>query len=196
MTAPYRKRCKRYDVEGDAHHLTFSCYLCLPLLSKERSCNWVLQALQLGREKGQFHLWAYVIMPEHVHLVLWPKGAIISQILTTLKQSVSKRALLWIEENAPQFLPRLEDVQPNGKRSYRFWQRGGGYDRNLRSVADIYEKIEYIHANPVRRGLVPTPDAWKWSSCMAWQTGRDEPMAIDRGSLPPLAPDDERPRLT
>jgi len=197
MTTHNHKSCKRYDIDGDAHHLTFSCYRGIPLLSKERSCRWLLQALQLGREKEQFHLWAYVIMPEHVHLLLWPKkDATISEILTTLKQSVSKRAVLWIKQNAPQFLPRLEDTQPNGKRSYRFWQRGGGYDRNLRSVADIHEKIEYIHANPVRRGLVATPDAWQWSSCLAWQTGRDEPITIDRSSLPPLMPGDKRPHST
>jgi putative transposase len=187
--AVYRKLCKRYDIDGDAHHLTFSCYHRLPLLSKDRSCHWVLQALQLGRERGQFHLWAFVIMPEHVHLVLHPQnGAKISQILTTLKQSVSKRALLWLGQNAPQFLSQLADVQPNGQRSHRFWQRGGGYDRNLRSVTNIYEKIEYIHANPVRRGLVDGPQAWPWSSFRAWETGGDEPIVIDRDSLPPLMP--------
>jgi len=86
--------------------------------------------------------------------------------------------------SASDFLTRLEDVQPNGKRAHRFWQRGGGYDRNLRTVADIYEKIDYIHANPVRRRLVAEPEAWPWSSCRAWQTGEDEPMPIDRDSLP------------
>jgi putative transposase len=197
MEVRYRKRCKRYDIEGDAHHLTCSCYHCLPLLSKDRSCRWVLQALQLGREKGQFHLWAFAIMPEHVHIILWPRGGSrISEILTTFKQSVSKRALLWLEQNAPQFLSRLEDAQPNGKRSYRFWQRGGGYDRNLRSISDIYEKIEYIHANPVRRGLVQTPQAWPWSSCLAWETGNDDPISLDRESLPPLMPGHEPRWLT
>jgi putative transposase len=101
MGVLYRKRCRRYDNEGDAHCLTFSCFQRLPLLTKPRSCQWVLDALALGRERGQFDLWAYVIMPEHVHLVLWPHPSVrISQILTTLKQSVSKRALLWLEKNA------------------------------------------------------------------------------------------------
>jgi len=183
----HRKRCKRFDVAGDAHHLTFSCLQRLPLLSRDRSCWWVLQALQLGREKGQYDLWAYVIMPQHVHLVLWPhSGVQIQEILTTFKQSVSKRALVWLRANAPGFLRRLEDLQPNGKRSHRFWQRGGGYDRNLRTVADIHEKIQYIHANPLRRGLVQTAEAWRWSSCHAWLSGEDDPIVIDRESLPPL----------
>ncbi len=193
MDTSHRKRCKRFDIVGDAHCLTFSCFGRLRLFSRERSCRWMLQALQLGREQGKYHLWAYVIMPEHVHVVLWPcPGVKISQILSTLKQSVSKRAMLWLRENSPEFLAQLEDIQPNGKRSHRFWLRGGGYDRNLRSVADIHEKIEYVHANPVRRDLVATTESWPWSSCRAWQTGEDVPIAIDRESLPRLEPDDSR----
>jgi putative transposase len=56
----------------------------------------------------------------------------------------------------------------------------------LRSVADIHQKIAYVHANPVRRGLVECPEDWPWSSGRAWQTGEDHPIAIDRGSLPTL----------
>jgi putative transposase len=187
VNTDHRKRCKRYDEAGDAHHLTFSCFQRLPLFSRDRTCGWMLQALELGREKEKYDLWAYVIMPEHVHVVLWPHAGVrIEQILTTLKQSVSKRALLWLRANAPGFLRRLEDIQPNGKRTHRFWLRGGGYDRNLRSVADIHEKIDYIHANPVRRGLAGTPEAWRWSSSRAWLSGKDEPIAVDRESLPRL----------
>jgi putative transposase len=193
MDEPHRKRCKRYDVPGDAHFLTFSCFRRLPLFTRDRSRQWMLDAIALGRKKGEYDLWAYVIMPEHVHLVILPHvGVKISTILTTLKQSVSKRALLWLRQNAPQYLPRLEDRQPNGMRAYRFWQRGGGYDRNLRTVADIYQKIEYVHNNPVRRKLVEMAEEWLWSSCRAWQTGTDIPIAIDRDSLPPLLPPDQR----
>jgi putative transposase len=151
----------------------------------------MLLALELGRTQGKYDLWAYTIMPEHVHVVLLPHaGARIAEILTTLKQSVSKRALLWLRENAPHFLKRLEDVQPNGRRAFRFWQRGGGYDRNLRTVEDVYEKIEYIHNNPVRRGLVTAAADWTYSSACAWETGEDRPIAIDRASLPLLTPQD------
>ena len=149
----------------------------------------MLDALQLTRQRGQCDLWAYVIMPEHMHVVLLPHPGIkISAILTTSKQSVSKRAILWLRENRPDFLPKLEDIQPDGRRHVRFWQRGGGYDRNLRSVADVYEKIEYVHNNPVRRGLAKHAVSWPWSSCRAWETGLDEPIGIDRHSLPMLTP--------
>jgi len=151
----------------------------------------MIDALQLGRRQRKFDLWAYVLMPEHVHLVLLPKeGVEISQILTTVKQSVSKRAILWLRENAPDFLSRLADVRSNGKLSHRFWQRGGGYDRNLRSVNDIFEKIDYVHQNPERRGLVASAETWPWSSYHAWETGEDTPIPIDRESLQVLMPDE------
>ena len=183
----HRKTCRRYDVAGQAHCLTFSCFKQQPFLSKPRACRWCLQALQLGRDKGMYDLWAYVIMPEHMHVVLLPRDDVsISQVLTTIKQSSSKRALNWVKRNTPAFLDRMADIQPNGARHHRFWLRGGGYDRNLRTVEDVHEKIRYIHANPVRRGLVARPEDWPWSSCAAWDTGEDELVGLDRNSLPPL----------
>ncbi len=185
MNSALRKRCKRYDIPFDAHCLTFSCFRRLPLFSRERSCRWMLDALEIGRRQKLYDLWAYVLMPEHVHLVVWPhRDMRVSRILNTVKQSVSKRALLWLKANDPRFLPRLEDIQPNGRRFFRFWQRGGGYDRNLRTIADVHEKIRYVHENPVRRGLVEKPSLWSWSSCRAWETGQDDPIAIDRETLP------------
>jgi len=52
----------------------------------------------------------------------------------------------------------------SGLPSYRFWQRGGGYDRNLVSKQAVLNSIEYIHNNPVRKGLVKSPEDWNWSS--------------------------------
>jgi putative transposase len=100
-----------------------------------------------------------------------------------MKAPVAKRAVLWVRANAPDFLGCMEDRQPNGQSHYRFWQRGGGYDRNLRTAEDVREKIRYIHANPIRRGLVTVADDWHWSSYRAWQTGEDVPLPIDRDTL-------------
>ena len=187
MPKVHRKRCRHYDDEQSAHFLTFSCYHRIPLFSKPRSCEWLIDALRLARQQGQFDLWAFVIMPEHVHLVLQPPAGVrISQILTTLKQSVSKRAIPWLHEHAPQFLPHIHDCQPSGRSAYRFWQRGGGYDRNLRTTSDVHEKIDYVHKNPVRRGLTEIPEQWPRSSARAWHTGIDDPVPIDRHSVPRL----------
>ena len=108
-----------------------------------------------------------------------------SQILTSVKLSVGKTASKWVRQNAPEFASKMMDTQPNGSTAIRFWQRGGGYDRNMCSVDEIYEKTNYMHKNPVRRGLVGHPEQWHWSSYRAFEHNDCEPIMIDRESLPP-----------
>ncbi len=186
MMKSNRKRCVRFNDFGHAHALTFSCFQRRPFLTKERTRRWMIEAIQRSREKHGFHLWAYVIMPEHVHLLLWPTryDYSISRILTTLKQSVSKRALLFVREHVPIFLLQMKDHQPNGVVHHRFWQRGGGYDRNLTEPATIWKEIDYIHANPVRRGLCERAVDWPWSSAAEYVSPGTGLLTIDRSSLP------------
>ena len=78
----------------------------------------------------------------------------------------------------------MVDQQPNGKRSLRFWQRGGGFDRNLWSARHIWETIDYIHANPVRRGLCDSDCDWHFSSAGIYLGAADGPLTVDTASLP------------
>jgi putative transposase len=128
-----RKTCRRHNEPGHAHSLTFSCFCQRPFLSKDRARLWLVEAIDRARQIHAFDLWAYVIMPEHVHLLIWPHDAqySVSRILTSLKRPVTLKALSHVRSSAPAFLSRMEDRQPGGQRHYRFWQRGGGYDRNL-----------------------------------------------------------------
>jgi putative transposase len=181
------RRCKRYDVAGHAHYLTFSCWCGLELLNADRTREWLADGIQAARQVFPFDLWAWVFMPEHAHMLVLPhEGVAISKLLKRIKEPVPKRAVAWVRSNRPEFLPRLLDVQPSGRHTHRFWQPGGGYDRNIWTAKDVHEKIHYIHANPVRGGLVGSPEEWRWSSCRAWEEGVDEPLAIDRGSLPQI----------
>ena len=183
----HRKKCKRYNEPWQAHAFTFSCFGRKPFLSRDRCRTWFLESLDAAREHTPFDLWAYVIMPDHIHLVLLPHiNVTTSDILCSIKEPMAKRAIAWVRKNAPQFLPRMARHHTEGKVSHHFWLRGGGYDRNLRSISDVHEKISYVHANPVRRGLVSRPEDWPWSSARQWVDGGNEPIRIDRDSLPPL----------
>jgi putative transposase len=126
--APHRKTCKRYNSAGHAHVLTFSCFRRQGFLSKDGSRQWLADAMERARTMHSLHIWAYVLMPEHAHLLFWPTqaGYNISAILYSIKQSVVQKALLFVQRKAPAFLGRMEDRQPNGQVHYRFWQRGGG----------------------------------------------------------------------
>jgi len=155
-------------------------------LSKDRSQKWFIESLERARYKHPFHIWAYVIMPEHAHLIIWPTEMKydISDILNSIKQSVAKRSLIYVRREASSFLVHMEDRQPNGTVQYRFWQRGGGYDRNIFEPNSALQKIEYIHNNPVRRALCEKPDDWFWSSAADYSGLRTGPLRIDKESLP------------
>ena len=125
-------------------------------------------------------LWAYVIMPEHVHLLIWPTQHqySISAILTSLKQPVARKALDYLHAMSPGWLKNLQVVRA-GKIGHRFWQEGGGYDRNILDEHVAWTCVEYIHANPVRRGLVEHPTNWHWSSARSYAGMDDVILQID-----------------
>ena len=149
---------------------------------------WFLEYLAKAREKHVFDLWAYVLMPEHVHLLICPRQEeySISDILNDLKQPVTHMMLKYVRRHAPSFLPRMRDEQPSGKVSHRFWQRGGGYDENMLEAQVIHATIDYIHANPVRRGLVDAPEDWPWSTAGYYLDHREAFLVPDTDSLPAL----------
>ena len=184
-----RKKVRHYDLPGDAHYLTFSCYRGIPLLSKDRTRLWFVEELAKARSKHSFDLWAWVIMPEHVHLLICPRAANYKteKILASIKKPVAHRAIQFLQESAPDFLERL--TVRNRNRTYRrFWQAGPGHDANLYELAAIYNAIEYIHNNPVRRGLVARTTDWLWSSARDWAGLGHPHITVDR-TLPPLHPD-------
>ena len=181
-----RKTCRRFNLPHHAHFLTFSCFNRQPFLSRDRACGWMIDAIALACETHHMDLWAWVIMPEHVHLLIFPRERdySISRFLTTLKQSAAKRAIHFVKQQAPTFIPRMTDAQPNGKTSLRFWQRGGGYDQNLWTSDKVWEKIDYIHDNPVKRKLVERAGDWMWSSHGDFEGLREGPLKLNWEHLP------------
>ncbi len=180
------KRCKRYNDPGHCHGLTFTCFQRQPLLSRDRSRQWLVDSIARATKVHDCGVLAYVIMPEHVHLLLLPRRRAyhISRILSAIKLPVARRAVEYIRREAPWFLLRMADIQPNGEIHYRFWQRGGGYDRNLTEPKAIWAQIEYLHANPVRRGLGVRSEQWPWSSAADYAGLGAGPIPIDRECLP------------
>ncbi len=180
-----RKVRRSYDEPGHVRELTFSCYHRLPLLSKDRSRQWFVEALDLARRQLGFELWAYVIMPEHAHVLVFPlrPDCRVSRFLKTVKMSVSRKAMRYLKANAPEWLDRLKVTWPDGRVEHRFWQQGGGYDRNISKVRTAWDSVAYIHNNPVRRGLVARPEDWEWSSAR-WYAGEQDVKLVMDGCPP------------
>jgi putative transposase len=182
------KTCRRYNDAGHAHSLTFTCFHGKAFLSKSRTCQWLIDALSTARERLQFDVWAYVIMPEHCHILLFPRqpNYSISRILEAIKLPVTRRAKSYLQRAAAESVEVMRDEQPNGRVAFRFWQRGGGYDRNLFEPEAIHAEIDYIHHNPVRRGLVASAEDWFWSSARGYAGRSDSLLIPDTASVPTL----------
>jgi putative transposase len=178
-----QRRRQSFNVPGHAHELTFSCYRRFQFLRAERTCQWLAEAIQAARVQHDFDLWAFVFMPEHVHLIVRPRGEEyrISAILSGIKLPVGRRAINYLVSQQSLWLGKITRLR--GRREERlFWQSGGGYDRNITCGKTLLRMIDYLHNNPVRRGLVERACYWRWSSAAHYEGGAS-PLIID--PIPP-----------
>jgi len=181
---PHRKTKQTFNTPGEAHELTFTCYKYRKFLTKDRTRQYLIDALNQSRKKYLFDIWAYVIMPEHVHLLIYPTGEThdVSIILKSIKLSVSKKAVHYLQQHNPGGLKYLATgitAQP-----YAFWMEGGGYDRNALKKETVDVMVDYIHNNPIRRGLVSYPEDWYWSSMAEHIERGSGPLSLDLDSYP------------
>ena len=179
-----RRHRRTFNEPGHVHALTFSCYQGYQFLSAERTCRWLAGSIDAARKKFDFQLWAYVFMPEHAHLLVFPnrREYDIAAIRRAIKSPVAKRAIRYLEVHAPGWIPKI--TRRRGQIAERlFWQSGGGYDRNLIEPTTLLTTIDYIHMNPVRRRLIISAADWKWSSASWFEGNRDVPLIPD--AIPP-----------
>ena len=163
------KSLKRRYGQGDLHFLTFSCYRRLPLLGTRRARDRFLHALEIVRERYKFSVVGFVVMPEHGHLLITePAVGTPSLVLKVLKQRVS-RDLRRKRRRVPPGQLRLAFAK-EGTKLPRFWQPRF-YDFNVWSGKKLREKLQYMHVNPIIRGLVTHPKHWPWSSWSFYMNG-------------------------
>lgn len=186
----HRKRVKTYNVPGHVHFLTFSCYRRMPLLTNDAWRSWLADAITAACGEHDMALWAYVFMPEHVHLLVKPRRAKydMSAFRKRIKQSSAKRIINSLKNQNTSMLKRLAVDERPGKRCFRFWQEGPGYDKNIWCIEKALEKAVYCHMNPAIRKLVKSPGQWRWSSFRWLEQGKRD------GEPIPLSLWDERLR--
>ncbi|MGE4000551.1 MAG: transposase [Planctomycetaceae bacterium] len=149
---------------------------------------WFVDAVNRARAKHHFDVWAWVIMPEHVHVLLYPRQARyeMKDIVWSIKQPVGVNAIHWLRKYDPTYLQRLTVVTRT--RTYRrFWQAGPGFDENVDEPAALPGIVDYIHHNPERRGLVERAVDWEWSSAREHSGMGPGPIPIDH-TIPMIHP--------
>jgi putative transposase len=175
----------RFQHSGQSHFVTFCCYHRHRLFTTDASRRIFESALERVRRSFSLQVYAYVVMPEHVHLLLSeprrgasrfgtaplkpedglngpPVGVgaatvLLSDALKSLKQGVSRRL--------------IGDAD-------HFWQKRY-YDFNIRDYPQFVEKLRYIHRNPVKAGLCERPEDWEWSSFRHYATGCEGRVQIE-----------------
>ena len=140
-------RLRRFHQSGQSHFITFSCYRRKQKFVDPETYTLFVVCLERMRRRFAMCVYGYVVMPEHVHLLVSePPNLSLAEAVHFLKLSSSKR----IDSKL-------------GQSGDSFWQKRY-YDRNIRNYRDFVEKLRYIHRNPVKRGLAVKPEEWKWSS--------------------------------
>ena len=149
----------RYQRCGCFHFLTFSCYRRQALLGTARAYSIFESVLEAVRVGYGFVVAGYVLMPEHIHLLVSePSRSSLSIAIQVLKQQSSRK------------------LKQGG--AVQFWQRRY-YDFNVWSEEKRVEKLRYMHRNPVKRGLVERPEQWAWSSFRHYANGQPGTVEIE-----------------
>lgn len=169
-------RLHRYYGAGYSHFITTSCYRRLPLLASPRSRDLFLRVLESVRRRYHFVVAGYVVMPEHVHLLISePERGDPSAVMKALKQGFARCLLgrLRRSNRSHSLLLWQEPVELG-----RLWQPRF-YDFVVFSDKKRVEKLRYMHRNPVKRGLVLEPEQWGWSSFRHYAYGESGPVVVN-----------------
>ncbi len=162
-------RLRHFDDLGTARFVTFSCHDRVPSLNQAGAREIVIEELNRARAKYGFLILGYVLMPEHVHLVLYPPAAVkIGLVIGEIKSYSARR-----------YFAKLPTASGGAPPKRALWQKRC-YDHNCRSPEDVWEKIHYCHNNPVKSGLVLDSSEWRWSSYNWYQGSLDVPLIVDR----------------
>jgi len=157
---------KRYYETGGLHFITCSCFDRMPVLGTPERRNLLLSVLERMRARYRFTVVGYVVMPEHVHLLISePQEGTPSTVMQAIKLGFARRVVGGSGEN-PHFSQNRGEVG----HPQNFWMKRF-YDFNVWSQRKEVEKLRYMHRNPVVRGLVQRPEDWLWSSFRAYASG-------------------------
>jgi putative transposase len=150
----------RHHHTGALRFLTFCCYRKLPILGYPQARDTFLETLEQTRAKHDFAVAGYIVMPNHVHMLLSESALVpLSTSMQVIKQRFSRtRPEEYVWE------PRYHDF-------------------NVFTEDKRAEKLHYIHQNPVRRGLAPTPADWPWSSFRSYTQNLPTPVQRAHSTL-------------
>jgi REP element-mobilizing transposase RayT len=173
---------RSYRICGDTPSLFITAVAKdrLPIFKTDAMKKIACAAIDEARTSCGFLLFAYVVMLDHLHLLTdAPKEP--SVVLKYIKGIIARRAIDYLKKGDFEgSLRKLRHFDWKRKHRYSLWQ----HDSDVFSVTSeskFMEKVNYIHLNPVRAGLVERPEEYRWSSARGWRRSpaEDEPLRLD-----------------
>ena len=176
----------RFKVDPDSGTAYFCTCTIVGWLSIFQNPNYfkiITDSLQYCREHKGIRLNGYVIMPNHLHLILWPvMGVNLSNVLRDFKRHTARRIIeLLIKDDHVSFLKffeRAAELLANEECEHKVW-RAGFHPEEIHSQQWFDQKLRYIHENPVRKGLVDLPEHWRYSSARNYERGDHSVIEVD-----------------
>jgi putative transposase len=170
------KGLHRYYGAGFLHFITTSCYRRLPLLGRARARDLFVAVLEEVRRRYHFVVVGFVVMPEHVHLLISePERGNPSTVMQVVKQSFARRILRLYRKRTD---PRQGALWDLALEQGHVWQRRF-YDLVIWNEHKRVQKLRYMHRNPAVRGLVLEPEQWRWRSYRHYAYGESGVLLVN-----------------
>jgi REP element-mobilizing transposase RayT len=164
------RKWSNQNLPGALHFVTGNFLDRITVFNQEACCQTFIETLATLLDEWPCKLIAYVLMPDHTHLIVNPKDGRIKEFTGQLK-SLSAKAIIKAAHGI--------DFELDSEGFFHVWQESFKAVP-LWSAWMIWQKINYIHANPVKAGLVSSAKDYRWSSFQAFYSGGEEPLKIDR----------------
>jgi putative transposase len=165
-----RSRYRVLELE-QAHFITGTTVAWLPIFTTAARCDILVEAFEYCRRHKALKLYAWVILDTHFHAIV--AAPILARVLADLKRHTARRIIEQLEAERCNWLLRQlrEHRAPHKIESeHQVWQEGS-HPQAVMSDEMMFQKLEYLHNNPVKRGLVASPEHWRYSSAHEWLPG-------------------------
>ncbi len=173
----------RFHIDGHLYYITTVIYNRLPLFTRPAFIIPLLDSLNFYRYQHEFKLLGYVIMPDHLHLIVWPYGkSTVSDFMRDYKTFTSKRIIRQAQvEKIANWISVFEQAGlETGRSDNKVWQ-DSFWDENVYTERFLRQKLNYIHRNPLRSGLVERSGDYPYSSYRNYELDEEWLIEIDRG---------------
>ena len=163
----------RYRVhENDqAHFVTSTVVVWLPIFTTASRCDILVQSLEYCRAHKELKIYAWVILDNHFHAIL--SAPDLPRVMADLKRHTARRLIELLDAEKAEWLSnqlRYHRVSHKTESEHQVWQEGY-HPQSIPTDEIMLQKLEYLHNNPVKRGLVASPEHWRYSSAHEWLPG-------------------------